>query len=144
MAQTIKADQVDNVTLSAKATQDGIAQINTAKDKASEQNGTAAKYTKDFCDKYALNKQAVTAVARLKKKDPAEQSHYLRTFIQTAGHIGLFNGPRDQFDDDVIEMMRRVVKGADEQAARKEDRLSGPASVPPKAETTKTTLTSVN
>lgn len=131
MAETLKADQTETVSLTKKAAQEAVAQINGPKENASEHNGVAAKATRDFCDKYGLNKQAITAVCRLKKKEQDTQSDYMRSFLEFARLNGLFNGPADAFADHPVEIMRRIVAEADAKGERRDARENGGGDEPP-------------
>lgn len=125
MATELKGDMVETVRLTKEAARQGIQQINGPKEKAREHNGVAASFTRTFCDDHGLNKQAVTQVAGLHRKEPDQQSEYLRTLLLMAWKTGLFYGPDDAFDDHPVEIMRQIVEERDQIRARGEGRVSG-------------------
>jgi hypothetical protein len=125
MAKELKADTVETVRLTKEIARDAIKMINGPKEKAREHNGVAASATKTFCDDHGLNKQAVTAVAGLHRKEQDQQSEYLRSLLTMAWKTGLFYGPDDAFDDHPVEIMRQIVAERDEIRARGEGRKSG-------------------
>lgn len=118
MAKTLKADAVETTTLTKDKYRGAIAEINEAKEKAKEHNGVAASATKTFADNHALDKQALTTVAKLAKKEAATQTTFLREVIMGADHMGMFQH-RDAFDDDLISVMGRIVDREREREAQK-------------------------
>ncbi|KQI68713.1 hypothetical protein AN189_07380 [Loktanella sp. 3ANDIMAR09] len=133
MAKTLKTDTVETVTLTRDKYRDAIGQINTAKEKAKEHNGVAASATKTFADDHALDKQALTTVAKLSKKEPPTQTTFLRELIQGADFMGMF-AHRDAFDDDLISVMGRIVdREREREAQRQATNANGGDPVPAKA-----------
>ena len=124
MAQQLKADQTETVRLTKKGYTDQIAAVNAAKEKAKEHNGAAAKATRDFCDDNALDKQAFTQVAKLAKKEAATRVTYIREFLMGCNHMNFFKDG-DFFDDDPIEMMRKIVAEADGRKENRDARYEG-------------------
>lgn len=131
MAETLKSDQVETFTLTKEAVRSGIGEINGAKEKASEHNGAAAKATKDFADKYGLDKGALTTVAKLTRKETATQMTFWRDALRLARDMGHFSTIGDAFDDDPIEVMRRIVADADAaETVKAENRVAREAGKP--------------
>lgn len=125
MARPLNEDTVETVRLTKDTVKKALADINGPKEKAKEHNGVAASATKTFCDDHGLDKQAVTKVCQLAKKEQDQQSLFWRSILEVAHLAGQFNGPDDQFDDHPVEIMRRIVAERDEKLARKAEREDG-------------------
>lgn len=115
---------------------EAVHSVNSQKREATEANGEAAKFTRDFCDRYHINKQAFTTVAKLSKMEdqPAALS-FIRDFVIGCRRMGMFA----QVDalDDLIPAMKAIVEEAESGADMTRHGLhavEGGAEVTPAAE----------
>lgn len=96
--------------LNVTALKSAIKDINKHKETASEAAGRAGNATKNACETYNFNKKALTMVAGLAKKEPAQQLETLGAIVSYAAAMGMFDGS-DMFNDH-IGAMQAVVEAA--------------------------------
>lgn len=114
MAEKLSPDTevVEREHLTDDDFREAIRTVNSTKREATEANGEAAKITKDFCDRFHLNKQAFTTVAKLSRMEDVPAAHgFIRDFVIGCRRMGLFA----QIDalDDLIPAMRAIVEEAE-------------------------------
>lgn len=109
MAEQLKPDDAKPAAqLTREAVKSGIGTINAEKSQASEYQGAAAKATQEFCDKYNLDKKAVTTVAQLAKKEVPQAQATLRDLIRCADLYGLFDQMDAFTDADLLSTMQSI------------------------------------
>lgn len=96
--------------LNVSALKSAIKDINRHKESASEASGRAGNATKNACETYNFNKKALTLVAGLAKKEPAQQLEVLGAVVSYAAAMGMFDGS-DMFNDH-IKAMQDVIDAA--------------------------------
>lgn len=110
MAEQLKPeDAAPAARLTREAVRSGISTINAEKSQASEYQGAAAKATQEFCDKFNLDKKAVTTVSQLAKKELPQAQSVLRDLIRVADLYGLFDQMDAFVDADLISTMEAIV-----------------------------------
>jgi hypothetical protein len=97
-------------TLNTAALKAAVKDINRHKETASEAAGRAGNATKNACETYNFNKKALTLVAGLAKKEPAQQLEVLGAVVSYAAGMGMFDGS-DMFNDH-IKAMQDVIDAA--------------------------------
>lgn len=99
------------------ALRSSVKTINAAKAKASELNGEAGAATKNAAEQYNFDKTALTFVAKLARKEPADAQAIIAAVV-TYGHAMGFFDTSDMFQDH-IHAMRAVVTAVDDGKAGK-------------------------
>lgn len=96
-----------------------VDEIKRQKELASEYAGNAASSTKTACERYGLEKTALTFVRRLDALEETKRSAVIRNLLAYADMLGHL----DQFDafDDLIGIMERIVERARGRNAREPD-----------------------
>lgn len=84
--------------------------INRHKENASENAGLAGKATQQACDRYNLDKTALTFSARMKRMETAKRQGIMRGSLDYWDKLGFF----DEIDafDDLIPAMERIIERA--------------------------------
>lgn len=117
MAEKLQSENTDQIT---KADLRRVVdEIKRQKELASEYAGNAASSTKNACERYGLEKTALTFVRRLDAMEETKRSAVIRNLIDYADKLGHL----DQFDafDDLIGIMEAIVERARGRNARKPD-----------------------
>lgn len=97
--------------LNVEALKVSIAHINKQKEKASEYSGLAGKATAEAVEQHNFDKKALTFVAQLARKEPAQQEATLCAIVQYAEAMGMF-AHVDMFND-AIGAMKNVIANAE-------------------------------
>jgi hypothetical protein len=102
-----------------------VTSINKAKEKAAEHVGQAGQQTKQAIEDYNLDRKALTFVAGLARKEPAQQQATLRGLIEYADKLGMFE--QISMFDDLIPVLEGIVSRAraGEEAPRPATERSG-------------------
>lgn len=84
-----------------------IADINRAKDAASEASGLAGQKTQQACETHGLEKTAFTFTARLERMEPAKRGGIVRSMFEYFNKAGFF----DQIDafDDLVDELKAIL-----------------------------------
>lgn len=110
MADKLKPAAAKAGGLNKEALKRCVFDINKHKEKAGEYIGLAGKATGNAVETYNFDKKALTFVANLMRKEPAQQLATLGAIITYAEALGMF-AQMDMFND-AIPAMQAVIDNA--------------------------------
>lgn len=119
MAKRLKAedDTPGHTPLTPEEFKKLMADMSARRRVASERSGEHGALVKNACDRYGLEKNALTFTRRMFDMEDGKRQGILRSMISYWNTMGWFRQV-DAFDD-VIGIMREIVKQHDEIAAKK-------------------------
>ena len=95
---TAKADDKPAQRMTADDLKKGLAEIVRRKDLASDYSGQVGQATKQFVERFGVNKDALTIVRRMESKGDEQRQALLCGFIEMADKLGYFD-QIDMFSD---------------------------------------------
>jgi hypothetical protein len=105
MADDVKKKAATGI---AKKTLDKLVKdVDSAKTRASEQNGVAGQIIKVAVEEQGVSKKAFAMMMGLRKKDESERQAIIRAFLDYS-HKQAFFDSVDAFDD-VLDVMKRII-----------------------------------
>lgn len=84
-----------------------VKDVDSAKTRASEQNGVAGQIVKVAVEEQGVSKKAFAMMMSLRKKDESERQAIVRAFLDYGHKQGFFDSV-DAFDD-VLDVMKRII-----------------------------------